>query len=74
MDVSALVHASLACVAGMGALRELSFEVVVEDGLIGSLDPRLIRRALENLIVNAIHHAPPGDRILVRALRAGASW
>lgn len=71
VDVPELVRVSLTSVASIGEQRELSFDVAVEDGLVGSLDPRLARRALENVIINAIHHAPAGDRILIRAMRDG---
>ncbi len=35
--------------------------------LTACLDPELIRRALDNLLLNAIRHTPPGGRVQVRA-------
>src|SRR6201999_3104510 len=45
---------------------ELRCESAVESA---ELDPQLVRRALENLILNAIQAAPPGSVIELRAQR-----
>ncbi|MDQ6710633.1 MAG: ATP-binding protein [Candidatus Dormibacteraeota bacterium] len=43
------------------------------DGTV-SLDPDLIRRSLDNLIDNAIRHAPDGSTVSLAALRDGQAW
>jgi two-component system OmpR family sensor kinase len=37
-------------------------------------DPSLLRRVLDNLIQNAIRHAPSGSAVLLRAFQAGGFW
>ncbi len=39
-----------------------------------SLDPDLIRRSLDNLIDNAIRHAPDGSTVSLAGLRDGQAW
>jgi two-component system, NtrC family, sensor histidine kinase HydH len=41
------------------------------DGHLARFDPVQMARALDNLILNAIRHAPPGGAVAVRAHRAG---
>jgi two-component system OmpR family sensor kinase len=43
------------------------------EGTVGA-DPSLLRRVLDNLIENAIRHAPPGSGVLLRAFQSGDAW
>lgn len=72
VDVSELLHASLESVASIGALRGMTFDVAIERDLHASLDRRFASRAIENVIINAIHHGGELDRIRIRAWRAGS--
>ena len=71
VDVTVLVGGVLdeldarAQAAGVHLTRELTATTV-------DADPELVRRVLENLVDNAIRHAPDGSEILVSAHRAGA--
>lgn len=41
------------------------------DNIPAKFDPVQMARALDNLVLNAIRHAPPGSEVAVRAHRAG---
>jgi PAS domain S-box-containing protein len=50
---------------GAARLKEVSIDVSLGDVPHGRLDEGLVRRALDNLLSNAIEFAPPGSRIEV---------
>ena len=43
------------------------------DPVTATLDPALLRRALDALLDNAVRHTPPGGRIVLRARSTGAA-
>ncbi len=49
----------------------IKLEVDVEDHLLISVDPGLIRRVLDNLVSNAVEVMPQGGELIVRGRRAG---
>ena len=57
-------------VAGVRGV-ELVVEIGAED-LTGEYDEAIIRRALDNLVDNAIRHAPRGSAVTVRGVKQGA--
>ena len=52
------------------AASERSQEIVIHGHSVARGDRLMIRRAITNLLSNAVRHAPPGDRIVVRARSA----
>ncbi|SOD72792.1 hypothetical protein SAMN05892883_2129 [Jatrophihabitans sp. GAS493] len=51
--------------------RSVEIELDAPAALAVTADPDRIRRAVENLISNALRYAPAGSRVIVRAARAG---
>jgi signal transduction histidine kinase len=65
--IDELVRDACTSVAGAAALRGVRLEPEAAPGLLWSLDRTLVRRALENLLQNAIRFAPPGSTVQVAA-------
>src|SRR5262249_34109847 len=63
-----LVEAARKQTESLANERAASIDVDGADSVTGVVDPRLLTRVLENLLGNAIRHAPRGGRILI-ALR-----
>lgn len=49
---------------------EVELALVAPAGLVVNADRALLRRAIVNLVTNALRHTPPGGRITLRASRA----
>ena len=64
------VGRSLRAVAGARAVR---LDVSVPEDLVAPLDVDLVRRLVENLVLNAVRHTGPGDRIEIAASSDGAA-
>jgi signal transduction histidine kinase len=64
-----LAHSALASLEGAALEKNIHFDVDAPAGEPAALDPRLVRRALENLIANAVRYSPPGSRIHISARR-----
>jgi len=66
--LSPFLHDCLAPHIELAAARQVSFEFScnIEDAVF---DPDQIRRALDNLVLNAIHAAPAGSRIQIAVMR-----
>ncbi|WP_104987719.1 hybrid sensor histidine kinase/response regulator [Sorangium cellulosum] len=72
VDLRALVLEVLAALEIAASTQGLALKEAVEvPGVLA--DPDLLRRAIENLVENAIHHAPAGTAVTVSAARAGAA-
>jgi len=65
IDVSALVEDVLAEFRMRAEAKEVSFSTSIEPGTLHA-DAELIRRVLENLLDNALRHAPSGSSISLR--------
>lgn len=59
--------ATVARIAGAQA------EVTAEDGILVDADVTRLRQVVHNMLANALHHTPDGERVRVRVTRAGAS-
>ncbi len=72
-DVPALL-AAIAAAHERQAVRDgVAVEVSAPDGLRASLDAALVRRAVENLVANALRHVGQGDRIALAAEPSGGA-
>lgn len=74
VPLGALARESVATLDGAARARSVSLQVTVEgrDPVL-SLDPRLTRRAIENLLANAIKFSPDGAGVDVRVARDGGA-
>jgi two-component system, NtrC family, sensor histidine kinase HydH len=80
VDVPDWLAATVATHQEQAALKRVSLSVDVSqlkltqqgvDNIPARFDPVQMARALDNLVLNAIRHAPPGSEVAVRAHRAG---
>jgi two-component system sensor histidine kinase/response regulator len=62
-EVASLVGAAIASVEGAARLARLELLQALSPGLIVNGDCRLLRRAIENLLTNAIKFSPAGESI-----------
>ena len=70
-DLAALVEESIANFGRRDRGRAITFEVHNDVQLTVNLDPDRFRQAVDNLIDNALRHAPDGSTIEVRIERRG---
>lgn len=68
-----LVSTCLRDGAAVARLREVELVADVERDASGLLDTALMRRAVGNLVENALRHAPRGSRVVVRGRREGGA-
>jgi signal transduction histidine kinase len=68
VDVEPLVASVLEALDVRARAKEITFKSALEVVEVAA-DPDLLRRVLENLLDNALRHAPEGSSVEVRALR-----
>ncbi|WP_437322960.1 hybrid sensor histidine kinase/response regulator [Sorangium sp. So ce381] len=71
VDLRALVLEVFAALDLRASSRSISLREAVEAPAVRA-DPDLLRRTIENLLENAIVHAPPGTAVTVSAVKRGA--
>ncbi|MDC0677086.1 hybrid sensor histidine kinase/response regulator [Sorangium atrum] len=71
VDLRALVLEVFAALDLRASSRSISLRETVEAPAVRA-DPDLLRRTIENLLENAIVHAPPGTAVTVSAVKRGA--
>ncbi|WP_437790770.1 hybrid sensor histidine kinase/response regulator [Sorangium sp. So ce693] len=72
VDLRALVLEVFAALDLRASSRSISLREAVEAPAVRA-DPDLLRRTIENLLENAIVHAPPGTAVTVSAMKRGAA-
>ncbi|HZU99008.1 MAG TPA: hybrid sensor histidine kinase/response regulator [Planctomycetota bacterium] len=73
VELRDLIRDAVRTVAGAARSRDISVEVALDEELFASLDRTLVRRAIENLVGNAIKFSPPRETVQVRARRDGGT-
>jgi len=72
IELAELMQGVCDALAGRARAREVTLRQVIEASVLDA-DQDLVRRVLENLLENALRHAPPGSTVTVSACsRAGA--
>ena len=74
VDVTQLSHDLANEFAQLANTREVTLEPVVPGGVIVRGSEAELRRAIGNLVANAIRHTPPGGRITLAAQRSDIGW
>jgi len=74
MDVADFLHEAVARWLVRARERNLRLAVDAPDSGVIIADPDLIRRVVDNLLDNAIRHAPAGGRVSLRAVETGTGW
>lgn len=72
LDLAALLRAACARAAAQGAARAITVQVQAEDECWISSDPVLLERILDNLLHNAVSHAPAASRVQAHCACADA--
>ena len=67
-DLTTFLGGAAAAHRDMAALRHITIDIKAQAGH-ATLDPALIGRILDNLLSNAIRHAPDGGKVVLRAIR-----
>ncbi len=71
IDLSALLNRVAEVASARGSAARVTCRADVPDGLTVLVDPGQIRRAVDNLIDNALRFAPDGSQIVITALAEG---
>jgi two-component system heavy metal sensor histidine kinase CusS len=74
VDVADFLHETAARWDSVAEGRGARVEVVAPGSGRMSADPRLIRRVLDNLLDNAVRHAPAGTSVTLRGYAAADGW
>jgi two-component system heavy metal sensor histidine kinase CusS len=68
LDVAKLLRATIAPFGPLAEERRVQLEVRLSEHLALKADEKLVRRALHNLLANALNHAPEGSMVLLEGL------
>ena len=74
VDLCAIAREAAEAQAAPAALRKVRLEVLAEGSAEARGDPVWLRRALENLLGNALQHSPPGSRVRLEVFAEGPNW
>jgi signal transduction histidine kinase len=74
IDVADFLHETGARWESIAEASGVRVEVTAPASGVMSADPRLIRRVLDNLLDNAVRHAPAGTAVELRGYPNGDGW
>ena len=74
VDVADFLHETAARWEGLFDEHGIRLEVTAPRSGHMEADPALLRRVLDNLLDNAMRHAPRGTAVVVRGYAAGGAW
>ena len=74
VDIADLLHESAARWRSAALARNVRIDVEAPDSGAVRAEPALIRRVIDNLIDNAIRHAPPASAVSLRAAPEAGGW
>ncbi len=66
MDPADLIHESVIRLVGMAGARRVELKETAQEGTAGRVfqgDRGILLRVLQNLIINAVQHSPPGEAV-----------
>lgn len=67
LDVGDLLERAARAATGHAETRQVRLHLDADPGLAVDADPDMLRQAVDNLVANAVRHAPPGTAVDVRA-------
>jgi two-component system OmpR family sensor kinase len=74
IDVADFVHETAGRWEAIAERQGTYIQVTAPQSGTVEADPSLVRRVLDNLVENAIRHAPDGTGVMLRSYRAGDGW
>jgi len=74
VDVAPLARDLAVKFMPLARTREVALECTIMDEVVAAASDAELRRALENLLANAIRHTPPGGRVGMKARRSELGW
>jgi signal transduction histidine kinase len=65
--IEPILRDTVRATAAVAAARRIGIRVDVTSGLLAEIDPRRVRQAVDNLLSNALRHAPPESEVRIAA-------
>jgi signal transduction histidine kinase len=66
--IEPLLTAALTAARPAADLKEVTLRSIVDDDLTAAMHPGQVRQVLDNLLSNAVRHAPPGSAVVLSAI------
>ena len=73
-DLGSLVRDACVAFGGVAETTDIELRVDADGELHARFDELALRQAIDNLVANAIKHAPPGSIVCVSVARVGDRW
>lgn len=65
--IAPLLDAALAAALPAAEVKSVTLRTVTDNGLAAAMHPGQMRQVLDNLLSNAVRHAPPGSSVVLSA-------